>query len=70
MEDAPLYRLQSVHDVRHGTLQYHVTGVVQKPVLVHAAKVMGYTVSFLYFVHMNAIYHKVNEKFRVWGALL
>ena len=36
MQDAPLHRLQSVVDVRHGTFQNHIRGIVQKPVLVHA----------------------------------
>ena len=36
VEDAPLHGLQAVLDVRHGALQDHVGGVIQKPVLVHA----------------------------------
>ena len=37
---APLHGLQSVLYVGHGTLQYHVRSIVEKPVLVHPAKVM------------------------------
>ncbi len=40
VQDAPLHGLQPVHDVRHGTFQYHVRGIVQKPVLVHAAQLV------------------------------
>ena len=40
VQDASLHGFQSVHDVGHGTFQYDVRGVVQKPVLVHAAQLM------------------------------
>ncbi len=36
VEDAPLHGLQAILDMGHGTLQDHVGGVIQKPVLVHA----------------------------------
>ena len=37
---ASLHRLQTVLDMRHGTFQDYVAGVIQKPVLVHSRKVM------------------------------
>ena len=40
VQDASLNGLQSVLDMGHGALQYHVGGVVEEPVLVHAAEVM------------------------------
>ena len=40
MQDAPLHGLQSVFDMRHGPFQNHIAGIVQEPVLVHAAQVM------------------------------
>ena len=40
MKDAPLDWLQSIVDVRHGTLQNHIRSIIQKPTLVHARKVM------------------------------
>ena len=40
VQDAPLHGLQSVHDVGYGAFQYHVRGIVQKPVLVHAAQLV------------------------------
>ena len=36
MHDAALHRLEAVLDVGHGTLQYHIGRIVQKPVLIHA----------------------------------
>ena len=47
MHDAALHRLEAVLDVRHGTLQDHVGGIVEKPVLVHAAQLQ-----FLIFRHL------------------
>ena len=40
MQDATLHRLQSVGQVRHGTLQDDVTRIVEEPVLVHAAQMV------------------------------
>ena len=40
MEDASLHWLETIHDVRHGTFQNHVGGIVQKPVLIHATQVV------------------------------
>ena len=37
---APLHGLQAVLDVGDGALQYNVRGIVEKPVLVHAAQVV------------------------------
>ena len=37
---APLHRLQSVADMRHRPFKYHVWGIVEKPTLIHAAKVV------------------------------
>ena len=36
VQDAPLHWLQPVVDVRHGPLQDHVRGIIQKPALIHA----------------------------------
>ena len=35
---ASLHGLQSVLDMRHGTLENHIGGIVEEPVLVHSAK--------------------------------
>ena len=40
VEDASLYGLQTVLDMGDGTIQDAITGVVQEPVLVHAAQVV------------------------------
>ena len=40
VEDAPLHGLQSVLDMRHGTLQDYIRGVIQEPVLVHSAEMV------------------------------
>ena len=40
VQDAALHRFQSVHDVGYGTFQYDIRGIVQKPVLIHAAQLM------------------------------
>ena len=40
VQDAALYGLQSVLDVRHGTLQNDVRSIVKEPTLVHAAQVV------------------------------
>ena len=40
VQDASLYGFQSIVDVRNRTFQYHIRGIVQKPVLVHAAQLM------------------------------
>ena len=40
MQDATLHRLQSVGQVRHGTLQDDVTRIVEEPVLVHATQMV------------------------------
>ena len=39
VQDASLHRLQPVVDVRHGPLQDHVRGIIQKPALIHARQV-------------------------------
>ena len=38
VEDAALHRLEAVLDMRNGTVQDHVRGVIQEPVLVHAGE--------------------------------
>ena len=35
-----LHGFQSVLDMRHGTFENHIRGVVQKPVLIHAAQMV------------------------------
>ena len=40
MENTPLYRLQTVLDVRYGPFEDYVAGIVQKPVLVHPGEMM------------------------------
>ena len=47
MQDAPLHGLEAVLDVWHGTLKYHIGGIVEKPVLVHAAQLQ-----FFIFMHL------------------
>ena len=42
MEDTSLYGLESVVDVRYGTFQNHIRCIVQKPVLIHAGKLVFY----------------------------
>ena len=40
VQDAALHRLQAVLDVGHGTLQNDIRGVVEEPVLIHAAQMV------------------------------
>ena len=40
VEDASLHGFQSVAQVGHGSFEDHVRGVIQEPVLVHAAEVV------------------------------
>ena len=40
VQNTSLHGLQSVVYMRHGTLQYHVRGIVQEPVLIHAREVV------------------------------
>ena len=40
MENTALYGFQTVLDVRHSTVQNTVTGIIEKPVLVHTAEVV------------------------------
>ena len=40
VENASLHRLQSVLDVRNGTLQNYVRGIVEEPVLIHTAEMV------------------------------
>ena len=42
VENTSLHGFQSVLDVRHGTFQYHVRGIIQKPTLIHSAEVMNH----------------------------
>ena len=41
MQDASLYGFEAVADMRHGTFQDDVAGVVQEPALVHLVQVVG-----------------------------
>jgi hypothetical protein len=40
VQDTALYGLQAVAQMGHGSLQDYVAGVIQKPVLIHAAKMV------------------------------
>ncbi len=40
VQDAALHRFQSILDLRHSALEDDIGGIVQKPVLVHAAEMM------------------------------
>ena len=40
VKDAALHRFQAILDIRHGTLENDITGIVEKPVLVHAREVV------------------------------
>ena len=46
VQDASLHGFQSVHDVGHGAFQNDVRGIVQKPVLVHAAQLVFHVLVF------------------------
>ena len=46
MENASLYRFQTVVHVRNGTFQNNVRGIVQEPVLVHAGQFVGVVFAF------------------------
>ena len=41
VENASLHRFQTVAQMGHGSLQDYVAGVIQEPVLIHAAKMMN-----------------------------
>ena len=40
VKDATLHGFQTVLDMRYGTVQDAVTGIIQKPILVHAAEMV------------------------------
>ena len=40
VQDTPLHGFQSVHDVGYGTFQDYVRGIIQEPVLIHAAQLV------------------------------
>ncbi len=40
MEYTALHGLEAVGYMRHGTLEYHIRGIVEKPALVHASQLM------------------------------
>ena len=44
VEDTALHRLQTILNRRHGTLQYHIRGIVQEPVLVHTRQVILHSI--------------------------
>ena len=49
VQNAALYGFQTVLDMWHGTLQNNIGGVVQEPVLIHAAQmVYGGSVETVY----------------------
>ena len=41
VEYASLHRFQSVAQMGHGTLQDYIAGVIQEPVLIHAAEMVN-----------------------------
>ena len=43
VHDAPLYGFESVFDIGDGSLQNHIGGIVQEPVLVHTAEVVNHS---------------------------
>ena len=47
VHDASLHGLEAVLDVGNGALEYHIGGIVEKPVLVHAAQLQ-----FFIFGHL------------------
>ena len=40
VQHTALHGFQSVHDVRHCTFQNHIAGIIQEPVLIHAAQLV------------------------------
>ena len=40
VQDAALYRFETVIDVGHGPFENHVRGIIQKPILIHSAQVV------------------------------
>ena len=59
MQDAPLHRLEPVDDVRHGTFQNHVGGIIQEPMLVHPTQVVRDAIPariFRMIVRMHTIF--------------
>ena len=50
MQDAALYGLESVTNVRDRSFQYHIRSIVQKPVLVHLVQMVCDTVGFVVVV--------------------
>ena len=44
VQDTALYRLQTILDSRHSTLEYHIRSIVQEPVLVHARKMILHSI--------------------------
>ena len=40
VKDTALHRFQAVLDMRHGTLQNNIRGIIQEPILIHTAQVM------------------------------
>ena len=48
VQDTPLHRLKSVGQMRNCAVKYHIAGIVQEPVLVHAAELVnGHGVVFV-----------------------
>ena len=44
MQNTPLYRLEPILHRRHGTLEYHIRGIIQEPILVHACQMILYCI--------------------------
>ena len=40
VQDTSLHGLEAVLDVRNGALEYHIRGIIEKPVLIHATEMM------------------------------
>ena len=52
VKDSPLYRLESVDDMRNGTMEDNVGCVIQIPVLEHSGKLVLFSVAFQKFVEL------------------
>lgn len=54
MKDTPLHGFETVVDMWHGTLEYDIRGVFQKPTLIHAPQMMLYHIAcgHIRFLHV------------------
>ena len=52
MKDSSLYRLESVDDMRNGTMEDNVGCIIQIPVLEHSGKLVLFSVAFQKFAEL------------------